>query len=153
MEDVRTELILLARLVVAGVLGGAIGWERLVAGKSAGVRTLALVASGSALFVGVAALALAEGVRGGLLSGPVESDPIRAVQAVALGIGFLGAGTVFVDRSRARVRGLTTAATIWATAALGIAVGLGRYVLSAGATLLVLFILRVVARMEPSEGD
>ncbi len=145
MNGVSAEGIVLLRAVVAALLGGALGWERLAAGKWAGVRTLALVSLSSALFVGVSGLAVA--TAGGLLPA-VRTDPARVVQAIAIGIGFLGAGIVHVDRER-EVRGLTTAASVWATAAVGIAVGLGKYVLAVGCTALLLGILRGVGKLEP----
>lgn len=147
-EGVGAELVVLARVAAAAVLGGALGWERLTAGKWAGARTLMLVALASALFVGVSGLAIAQA---GDVTGAVRVDPIRAVHAVALGIGFLGAGIIHVERGRegGAVKGLTTAATVWATAAVGIAAGLGQLVLAVGVTLLVLVILRLVGRVEP----
>jgi putative Mg2+ transporter-C (MgtC) family protein len=74
--------------------------------------------------------------------------PARAVQAVAIGIGFLGSGVIFLSRNEDQVKGLTTAASIWATAAIGIAAGLAHYVLAVGATLMLLFVLRVLARFD-----
>jgi putative Mg2+ transporter-C (MgtC) family protein len=67
---------------------------------------------------------------------------------VAIGIGFLGSGVIFVSRNEDRVHGLTTAASIWATAAIGIAAGLEHYVLAVGATILLLFVLRVLVRLD-----
>ncbi len=146
MNGVGAEAIVLLRVVVAAVLGGILGWERLSAGKWVGVRTLMLVSLASALFVGVSGLAVATGEG---LAKDVHADPIRMVQAVAIGIGFLGAGVVHVERE-GNVRGLTTAASVWATAALGMAVGLGKYVLAVGCTAVMLLVLRAVARLEPA---
>lgn len=150
MEAVRSEWVVLARVLLAALLGGVLGWERLSAGKWAGVRTLMLVALSSALFVGVTGL-----VAGDAVGAPqsIRVDPIRVVQAVAIGIGFLGAGIIHLDRNGDGVRGLTTAACVWATAALGIAVGLGRYALAVGTTLILLFILRVIGRFEPTSKE
>ena len=81
-------------------------------------------------------------------------DPIRVIQAVAVGVGFLGSGVIFVTKSGETIRGLTTAASIWATAAVGIAAGLEHYVLAIGATLLMLVVLRGLERFERGErGD
>jgi len=147
-----TDLSILLRLVVAVVLGGVIGWERESAGKAAGVRTHMLVAVGAALFVALAdavverfAVAQPQGV-------DIRADPVRIIEAVVTGISFLGAGTIFVSHGRERVEGLTTAASIWVTAAVGIAVGLERFLLAAGSTVLIFLILRVVMRL-PFEGD
>jgi putative Mg2+ transporter-C (MgtC) family protein len=139
------EFVYLLRLVVAAVVGAALGWEREQAGKSAGLRTHMLVAIASALYTGLAELSVEayEGELGGL-----RSDPIRAIQAVAVGIGFLGGGMIFVRRSGEEVSGLTTAASIWATAAIGIAAGLAHYRLAVGATVLVIVVLRALARFD-----
>ena len=139
-----SELQLLTRLLVAAALAGLLGWEREHARKSAGFRTHMLVGIAAALYTTIGQLSVAEippqaeGLR---------ADPIRAVQAVAIGIGFLGSGVIFVSRDD-RVQGLTTAASIWATAAIGLAAGLEHYILAVGATLLLLFVLRVLARFD-----
>jgi putative Mg2+ transporter-C (MgtC) family protein len=142
---VHPELEFLVRLVIAGALSALLGWEREAARKSAGLRTHMLVGIAAALYTSIAELAVAD-------IGPGEAgfqaDPIRAVQAVAIGIGFLGSGVIFVSRHEDRVQGLTTAASIWATAAIGITAGLARYVLAAGATVLLLFVLRVMVRLD-----
>lgn len=144
------ELALLVRLLAAGALAALLGWEREAAHKPAGLRTHMLVGIASALFTVLAELAVGEhpGSDGGL-----RSDPIRVIQAVAIGIGFLGSGVIFVSKSGESVRGLTTAASIWATAAIGIATGLGYYALAVGATLLLLFVLRVMVRFEREEWE
>lgn len=138
---------LLLRVLFAGVLSGLLGWERQTSGKPAGFRTLLLVGMASSLFV-VAGEAAA-------LTYPASSaslrvEPFALIQAIAVGIGFLGAGVVFLARDGSRVIGVTTAATIWATAAVGLTVGFGRYLLAAGTTLLILVTLRVLARFDHS---
>jgi putative Mg2+ transporter-C (MgtC) family protein len=110
MAGFRADLLVLARLLLAAALGGVLGWERLTAGKWAGARTLMLVAAASALFVGTSGRALLEAPR---ISQAIQGDPMRVVQAVAIGIGFLGAGIVHVDREGS-VHGLTTSsASSW----------------------------------------
>ena len=144
-DSVNAELLLLVRLVAAGALGSVLGWEREQARKPAGLRTHMLVAIASALFTVLAGLVAQEA------SGNQRGDPVRAIQAIAMGIGFLGGGVIFVARRQNEVHGLTTAASIWATAAVGIAVGLAHYLLAAGATLILVIVLRVVARLEPNQ--
>jgi putative Mg2+ transporter-C (MgtC) family protein len=143
-----TDLVLLLRLIVAGLLGAVLGWEREAAHKPAGLRTHMLVAIASALFTVLAELAVTQfpGEGGGL-----RADPIRVIQAVSIGIGFLGGGVIFVSKSGDNVLGLTTAASIWATAAIGIAVGLQHYVLGIGATLLLMLVLKGMRRFEDPE--
>ena len=141
----ESELQLLVRLLVAGALSGLLGWERESARKPAGLRTHMLVGIAAALYTSISELTLsdippnAEGF---------QADPIRAIQAVAIGIGFLGSGVIFQSRHENRVHGLTTAASVWATAAIGIAAGLEHYLLAAGAALLLLFVLRALARFD-----
>jgi putative Mg2+ transporter-C (MgtC) family protein len=103
------------RLTVAGLLGALIGFEREHRGKAAGVRTHILVALGSALFVMVPQLA-----------GVPDADLTRVLQGLIAGIGFLGAGTIFLGAGKHRVKGLTTAAGIWMTCAIGATAGMGR---------------------------
>ena len=121
-----TEMFL--RLVVATLAGGFIGLEREVVHKPAGVRTHMLVSLGSALFVLIT-----------LGSSPEGADKIIA--GIATGIGFLGAGTIF--KTKNEVQGLTTAASIWTVAAVGLAVGLGYYLMSLIAVVLVLITLHL----------
>lgn len=104
------------RLFLAGVLGALVGAERELRGHPAGIRTQALVAVASALFTGVGATAF---------TGPA-ADPTRVAAAVAAGMGFIGAGVIL--QYRGSIRGLTTAATLWLSAALGMAVGVGAIV-------------------------
>ncbi|RYF15687.1 MAG: MgtC/SapB family protein [Comamonadaceae bacterium] len=121
---------LVVRLLVAAFLGGLLGLERELQGKAAGIRTHMLVAASSALIVVVP---LQMGLGGEALS--------RVLQGLLAGIGFLCAGAILKLEREEQVTGLTTAASVWMTAAIGIAAGLGRETTAALATLLVLFIL------------
>ncbi len=144
-SDPQAQLVLLIRLLAAGLLSGALGWEREAARKPAGLRTHMLVGIASALFTILAELAVVDypGEADGM-----RADPIRVIQAVAIGVGFLGSGVIFVSKSGDSVLGLTTAGSVWATAAIGIAAGLGYYVLAIGATLILLLVLRGLARFD-----
>jgi putative Mg2+ transporter-C (MgtC) family protein len=142
---VQSELQFLIRLLVAALLAAVLGWEREHARKSAGLRTHMLVGIAAALYTAIAQLAVSEMP---VNPGGLQADPIRVIQAVAIGIGFLGSGVIFVSRHEDRVQGLTTAASIWATAAIGMAAGLEHYVLAVGATLMLLFVLRVLVRFD-----
>ena len=129
--DLKTIIV---RLGLSLVLGAVVGWERQAKEKPAGLRTLMLVSVGSTLFV---VLSL------DLMSTPGASqnwDPLRIVNALIQGIGFLGAGTVL--RTGETVRGLTTAAALWAMTAVGAAVGLGMYSTAVVGTVTILIILR-----------
>ena len=128
-------LSIVKKLILAVVLGALIGIEREVAHKSAGMRTHALVALGSALFT----------VSPALLSGPTI-DPTRIAAQVVTGIGFLGAGIIFLDKSQ--VKGLTTAAGVWVSAAIGMAVGFGLTEVAVWATLLTILVFLVLWPIE-----
>lgn len=136
----RAELEVLVRVVFATLAGAAIGWNRHRAGKPAGMGTHALVALGAALLVAIPAH----------LSGPHSSDALsRVIQGVATGIGFLGAGEIFRDTESARsVHGLTSAAAIWATAALGVLAVAGSWTMIVAATVLILLVLVLAPRLE-----
>ena len=120
------ELEILLRLVLAAVLGGVLGVEREYLGKPAGMRTYGLVALGATLFTIVS--------KYGFLDGGGEIDPSRVAAQIVTGIGFLGAG-VIVFRG-IKVEGLTTASGLWVAAAVGMAIGVGMYVVGVAATLL-----------------
>jgi putative Mg2+ transporter-C (MgtC) family protein len=142
---VPSELRLLLRLLLAGALAGVLGWERESAHKSAGLRTHMLVGIASALFTVLGELAMQDH---SAETDGWRADPVRVIQAVAVGIGFLGTGVIFVAKDGARVLGLTTAASIWATAGVGVAAGTGHLVLALGSTLLLMLVLRGMARFE-----
>jgi putative Mg2+ transporter-C (MgtC) family protein len=130
------------RLAAAGLAGAIIGLQRQRAHKPAGLRTHMLVALGSAVFVLV----------------PLElhvtvGEIGRVIQGVAAGIGFIGAGAILKRNEEGDVQGLTTAAGIWITAALGVAIGLGGIGIALLATVLTWFILSAIARIEQRMGD
>ena len=127
MLDVAVQLDLSVRLVVAALLGLAIGFEREIHGHPAGLRTHMLVALGSALFTVMSIRGF-----GGEVPGQLPIDPTRIAAQIVSGIGFLGAGAILKDG--AVVRGLTTAASLWATAAVGMAAGAAEYAIGAVGT-------------------
>ena len=142
VPDVEQATRIVVRLVIAAALGGLLGWERERTGKAAGVRTHMLVALGAALFVLIPQQA-----------GVSDTDMSRVIQGVVAGIGFLCAGTIIKGRDEEDVQGLTTAAGIWLTAAIGVGVGLGREASAVLSTLLALLILhwlpRLIHRISP----
>ena len=145
----------LARLALAATLGAAIGFERELREREAGLRTHLLVCLGSALFTIVSAYGFHEFLTSG--GAVVRTDPTRIAAQIVTGIGFLGAGAII--RQGISVRGLTTAATLWVAAAIGMAAGAGYYsgaVLGTVLTLVALGPLRLLAypifeRMRPEE--
>jgi len=139
--DIWLQLSVIIDTMIAAVLGSLIGWERDRAGKSAGPRTMALVGSASAAIVAIGAVVGAQAQFG---------DPTRALHAIITGIGFLGAGLIFTDKHSTGIQGVTTAATVFSTAAVGVAVGLGFQIVGAGLTLIILIILRSTHVIEKS---
>lgn len=131
--DMWQQFSVIIDAVIAGILGSLIGWERDRAGKSAGPRTMALVGSASAAIVAIGAVVGANSNFG---------DPTRALHAIMTGIGFLGAGLIFTDKQASGIQGVTTAATVFSAAAVGVAVGLGFQIAGAGLTIVILIILR-----------
>ena len=129
---------ILVRLVLAALLGAVVGIQRELVGKPAGLRTHMLVSLGAALFV----LACLE-------SGMAPNDMSRVIQGLATGIGFLGGGAILKVSEHREISGLTTAAGIWLTAAVGVAVGLGYWGLAAIGAVLTWMILAVLFRLEP----
>ena len=143
--DIWQQYVVVINAALAAVLGSIIGWERDRAGKSAGPRTMALVGSASAAVVAIGAV---------LDINADFGDPTRAMHAVITGIGFLGAGLIFTNRSGG-TQGVTTAATVFATAGMGVAVGLGFQIAGIGLTVIILAILRSTQVLEavPRRGE
>jgi putative Mg2+ transporter-C (MgtC) family protein len=136
VDNLGFQLELTLRLVVALLLGGAIGWERELQRMPAGFRTHALVSLGAAIFTLISAYAFV---------GP-GSDPTRIAAQIVSGIGFLGGGAIL--HYGGTVRGLTTAASLWSVAAVGMAAGAGLFVVAAISTALVIISLEVFQRVE-----
>jgi putative Mg2+ transporter-C (MgtC) family protein len=127
----------LIKLLAALIAGGLIGAERERSRKAVGLRTLMLISTGSALFT----------ILSIHMAGPASNDPGRIAANIVTGIGFLGAGVILEERGR--VTGLTTAATIWLSAALGMAAGMGEFILLVITTILAMIILLVFHYLEP----
>jgi len=133
INDIEQNTRVGVRLVLAVLLGGVLGYERESQGKAAGLRTHMLVSLGAALFV-----------IGADPTGTFNDSMSRVIQGVVAGIGFLGAGTIIKSESLSNIRGLTTAAGLWLTAAMGVAIGLGQEVVAIMTTLLALIILQLL---------
>jgi putative Mg2+ transporter-C (MgtC) family protein len=137
LPDARQLTRIVIRLLVAMLLGAIVGIQREQTGKPAGLRTHMLVALGAALFV----LAPVE-------SGMTSADLSRVIQGLATGIGFIGGGAILKLSKERDIRGLTSAAGIWMTAAMGVAAGLGRIGIALLSALLTWFILAVIGKAE-----
>jgi putative Mg2+ transporter-C (MgtC) family protein len=132
-----TDAELIRRLLLAAVLGGVVGAERELRGKSAGFRTNILITMGCALFT----------ISSIMLAGS-DAERTRIAAQIVTGIGFLGAGAIV--RTRGSIHGMTTAATIWVNAALGVAAGGGEYRLAISAAAITLIVLLVLGPLEAS---
>lgn len=135
------ELDVLGRLLLALALGAAVGIERELRGKPAGLRTVILIAVGAELFTEASLVAASFAVHD-----LVRADPARIAAQIVSGVGFLGAGTILVHRGN--VVGLTTAASLWVAAAIGMTVGLRAYVVAVGGTVLVMLTLTALGWIE-----
>jgi putative Mg2+ transporter-C (MgtC) family protein len=138
---------ILLQALIAMALGGLIGWEREAAGKWAGFRTHMLVCLAAFLFVRLGQLLIADSANR-FPGAYLRTDPTRLIEAIAVGISFIGGGTIFRDQGDGRKKGLTTAASLLATAPVGIAIALNLYIIAGGVTLLSLFILHTLHRLE-----
>lgn len=136
LGDPREMVRVAVRLMLAAAVGGLLGLDRERRGKAAGLRTHMLVAMGAALFVMVPSFA-----------GMEIADLSRVIQGVVVGVGFLGAGAIIKHRAAEDVTGLTTAAGIWLTAALGVACGLGRGLTAVASALLAWAVLGLLGRL------
>jgi putative Mg2+ transporter-C (MgtC) family protein len=130
MIDLTQQLDISFRLLAGAVLGAAVGAEREIHGHSAGMRTHLLVAVGAAMFTVLGIFAF------GATDGPGGADPSRIAAQIVSGIGFLGAGAILKDGLS--IRGLTTAASLWAVAAVGMSVGAGQYLIALVGTVIIL---------------
>ncbi len=137
LPDVSTFTRITLRMLLAAILGGILGLEREQQRKAAGLRTHMLVALGAALFVLIPQQ-----------SGVSDADLTRVLQGLVAGVGFLGAGCIIKGQAEEEVKGLTTAANIWLTAAIGMAAGIGREATAVISTLIALLILSSVRRIE-----
>lgn len=139
IDDVAQTTQIILRLLIAALLGGLLGFEREMKTKNAGIRTHMLVCLGAALFVLIP-----------LQAGATVADLSRILQGLVAGIGFLGAGAIILGNRGNAPRGLTTAAGIWLTAAIGVAAGMGRESLAVLSTLVALAVLMVIPKIARS---
>lgn len=141
--DIENQLFLLLKVFIAVLLAGAVGLERELSDKPAGLRTNMIIGGAACLLVLLGEL-LAEAYYGWLNENILRIDPLRMIEAIIVGISFIGGGTILKVEQEEKVRYLTSAASILFSGAIGIAVALGQYVLAVGATVMILFINKTV---------
>lgn len=128
--DINAELIIVSKLIVSFLLGAFIGFDRERHGRDAGIRTYAAVCIGATLFTTIT---------DHLVNNP--SDTSRVIANIITGVGFLGAGIIYQNSSAGRSHGLTTAATVWCTSAIGVAVGLNMFIIAIVSSVALYFLL------------
>lgn len=145
--DWTGELVVVANAGLAMLLGGAVGYERELKNRPAGFRTHMLVAGAAALLIGLGRLALAlpEVLPGNEI---LQIDPLRLIEAVVAGVAFIGAGTIFARRRDGAIAGITTAASLLMVAVIGVAAGLGLYLVAVASTVLTLLVLTLLRKLE-----
>lgn len=131
MYLVSSELEIFIQLTVALLLGSLLGFERLLAGKDAGMRTFGLVSVGACLFIIISEIVIRD------YTTLYSFDPLRIASSIVTGVGFIGAGLIIFQHE---LKGLTTAAALWVAAAIGVAVGFSLYTIAAFTTFLTLFV-------------
>ncbi|TKR31108.1 MgtC/SapB family protein [Luteimonas gilva] len=145
--SLEEDLWILARVAAAMLLGGVLGIERELGKHAAGLRTHMLIAGAAALIVGLGDM-IAEHFSGEQYRELIRVDPVRLIEAVVAAVGFVGAGAILRRSESDQVQGLTTASSLLMAAAIGIAAGLGNYLLALGASLLCVVVLAVFRRLE-----
>lgn len=141
------EWAILGEVALAMILGGVVGFERETASKPAGLRTHMLVAGSAALLVAIAFTLVDRSVQA-TWTDAVTADPIRILQAIIIGVSFLGAGTIFRGGRPEDVQGLTTAASLLLSSGIGTAVALRLFVVAVGTAVLATVVLRALGRVE-----
>ena len=148
------QLIQLAHVALAAVLGGVVGLEREAKDKPAGFRTNMIISSACALLIILGEIAVVNYLGHDTIPKDlVETDPIRIIQAIVIGVGFIGAGSILKSPEDEKIMYLTTAATILLSASVGIAIALRTYVLGIGIVILVLIINRILNRVSKKMND
>jgi putative Mg2+ transporter-C (MgtC) family protein len=147
VEHLSQDLFVLLRVAAAMALGGVLGIEREMGRHAAGLRTHMMIAGAAALIVGLGD-SIAEHFQEERYRDLLQVDPVRLIEAVVASVGFVAAGTILRGRREDQVSGLTTACSLIMAAAIGIAAGIGRYAIAAGASLLCVVVLALFRRFE-----
>ncbi|RZA32664.1 MAG: MgtC/SapB family protein [Lysobacteraceae bacterium] len=150
-STLQEDLWILVRVAAAMLFGGVLGIERELGKHAAGLRTHMLIAGAAALIVGLGDV-IAQHFSGERYRDLLQVDPVRLIEAVVAAVGFVGAGAILRGGADDPVRGLTTASSLLMAAGIGIAAGIGNYVLALGASLMCVLVLAVFRRLEDRIG-
>jgi putative Mg2+ transporter-C (MgtC) family protein len=151
MEHLGQDGALLLRVAAAMLLGGVLGFEREIGKHAAGLRTHMMIAGAAALIVGLGD-SVAEHFQQERYRDLLQVDPVRLIEAVVASVGFVAAGTILRSQRSDRVSGLTTASSLVMAAAIGIAAGIGNYVIAAGVSVMCVIVLALFRRVEDRVG-
>lgn len=139
-ENIFFELRVILDVIIASVLTGFVGLEREISGKPAGFRTQMIIGGAAALLISTARILIRDFASENELAAVMQADPVRVIEAVIVGISFIGAGTILKMQDQRKVQYLTTAASILLSAGIGMSVALHHYVIALGVTIFILII-------------
>lgn len=139
-ENVFFELRVILDVIIASVLTGFVGLEREISGKPAGFRTQMIIGGAAALLISTARILIRDFASDSELAAVMQADPVRVIEAVIVGISFIGAGTILKMQEQRKVQYLTTAASILLSAGIGMSVALHHYIIAVGVTIFILII-------------
>ena len=140
MISIINELIIIGHVILSSVLAGVIGVEREISGKPAGLRTNMIVGGAAALIVSIGKVLIEDYSSESYIGDALRTDPLRVIEAVVVGVSFIGAGTILKVEDKSKVQYLTTAAVILFSAGIGMSVALQQYILAVGVTAFILLI-------------
>ncbi len=140
MISIINELIIIGHVILSSVLAGVIGVEREISGKPAGLRTNMIVGGAAAMIVSIGKILIEDYSSESFIGDALRTDPLRVIEAVVVGVSFIGAGTILKVEDKSKVQYLTTAAVILFSAGIGMSVALQQYILAVGVTAFILLI-------------
>ncbi len=147
---INEQLFALLNIFIASILAGLIGYEREILHKPAGFRTHMIVGGAVALLV-ILGTEIVDQFESSFVNEIIRADPLRLIEAVVVGVSFIGAGTVLQNKKESNIRYLTTAASILFSAGIGIAVALRQYILAFGVTMMALLINHIIRLIQPPQ--
>lgn len=145
--DVSTQLFVLLKIVISAILSGVVGFEREYQDKPAGLRTHMIVGSATCLLISVGSLLILDYSEESRIMAALRTDPLRIIEAIVVGVSFIGAGTILKSEKEEKIKYLTTSAALLFAAGIGISVGLELYILAIGVSLIGLMINQTLKKI------